>query len=138
MITKITKTILLINSDAHIREVLHACLTHLGGWQVSSTASPSEGLDHANQNPPTAIVLDLHAFGMTSLTFLQRLRAQDMTQNVPVVLVALGAKWLNIEPLREFEVAGLIDYSIDPAALPQQIAMLLHWDQEVQAGVKND
>lgn len=125
-----TKTILLINSEPNVQELLQAYLSHLGGWQVFSTGSPSEGLRCANQDQPDAIVFDLSTFGMDFFTFLKRLRAQTGTQEIPVVLIATGAKWLNIKPLQTFHLAGFIDYSVDPANLPQQIARLLNWDEE--------
>ncbi len=124
----IAKKILLINSEPNVQEVLQACLTHLGGWQVLSESSPLEGLQAAVLAQPDAIVFDLSTFGMNCLTFLQRLRSQTASQHIPVVLIAVGAKWLYTEPLEPFEIAGVIDYSTNPAQVPQQIAMLLHWD----------
>jgi CheY-like chemotaxis protein len=128
----ITRTILLINSEPNVREVIQDCLSHLGGWQVLSTGSPSEALRRAAQDQPDAIVFDLSTFGMNFFNFLNQLRSQPLTQNIPVVLIAVEAKWLNIEPLQALQIAGIIDYSGDPARLPQQIAQLLNWDQAPQ------
>ncbi|HEY9642238.1 MAG TPA: response regulator [Coleofasciculaceae cyanobacterium] len=128
----ITKTILLINSELNVREVMHACLSHLGGWQVFSTGSPSQGLQDAVLNQPDVIIFDLSTFGMNFLTFLQKLQAQPATRNIPIVLVAAGLKWLNSELLEQFPVVGVIDDFSDPIKLPQQIAKLLGWDEEPQ------
>jgi len=125
----ITKTILLINSEPIVREVLQACLSHLGGWQVLSTGSPSEGLQLAARELPDAILFDLSTFGMNFSIFLKQLRSQPETQQIPVVLIAVEAKWLNVEPLKQFQIAGVVDYSREPAKLPQQIAKLLDWDE---------
>ena len=125
----ITKTILLINSEPNVREVLQACLSHLGGWQVLSTGSPAEGLQLAARNQLDAILFDLSTFGMNFSIFLKQLRSQPETQQIPVVLIAVEAKWLNIEPLKQFQIAGVVDYSREPAKLPQQIAKLLNWDE---------
>ena len=128
-VVMITKTILLINSEPNVREVLQACLSHLGGWQVLSTGSPSEGLQLAARNQLDAILFDLSTFGMNFSIFLKQLRSQSETQQIPVVLIAVEAKWLNIEPLKQFQIAGVVDYSREPAKLPQQIAKLLDWDE---------
>ena len=69
-VVMITKTILLINSEPNVREVLQACLSHLGGWQVLSTGSPSEGLQLAARNQLDAILFDLSTFGMNFSIFL--------------------------------------------------------------------
>lgn len=133
----ITKTILLIHSEPTVQEVLQACLTHLGGWQVLSASSPVEGLQSAATNQPDAIVFDLSTFGMNFFTFLKRLRAQPTTQQIPVILIAVEAKWINIEPLKQFQIAGVIDYSVNPAKLPEQIATVLNWsDLSQSSGVE--
>ncbi|MDX2228284.1 MAG: response regulator [Leptolyngbyaceae cyanobacterium bins.349] len=124
-----TKKILLIHSEPTVQEVLNVCLTHLGGWQVLNSGSPLEALRVAEQEQPDAIVFDLATAGMNFFTFLQRLRNQSTTQSIPVVLIAVEAKWLSTAALMPFQVAGVIDYSHDPARLPQQIASLLNWDR---------
>ena len=129
VVTIITKKILLINNEPNVREVMEACLSHLGDWQVVGANSPSDGLQHAVQDQPDAILFDLSTFGMNFYTFLKKLRAEPATQDIPVVLVAAGIKWLNVEPFQHFQVAGVIDYSSDPAKLHNQIARLLNWGE---------
>ncbi|MDX2217019.1 MAG: response regulator [Oculatellaceae cyanobacterium bins.114] len=128
----ITKTILLINSEPNGQEVMQACLSHLGGWQVLNASSPLEGLEYAAQDQPDAIVFDLSTSGMNFFTFLKNLRDQPVTQEIPIVLLAAGMKWLNIELLQQFQVTGVIDDLSDPIRLAQQIATLLNWDEEPQ------
>lgn len=127
--TMITKTILLINSEPNLREVVQACLIHLGGWQVLSAGSPSEGLQRAALEQPDAIIFDLSTFGMNFFTFSKRLRAQPVTQGIPLVLIAAEAKWLDTELFQQLQVAGVLEYSSDPAKLPKQIAQLLDWHE---------
>ena len=129
VVTIITKKILLINNEPNVREVMEACLSHLGGWQVLGASSPSDGLRHAAQDQPDAILFDLSTFGMNFYTFLKKLRAEHATQNIPVVLVAAGIKWLNVEPFQNFQVAGVIDYSSDPTKLHSQLVRLLNWGE---------
>lgn len=121
------RKILLINSEPTLREVMQDCLSQLGGWQVTSTGSPSEGLRQVQQSRPDAIVIDLSKTDLDSLAFLSDLQAQLEPQTVPVVLITAGAKWLDFRKLRQFQVVGAIDYLPDPAQLPQVIARLLGW-----------
>ncbi|GEM_PF-1604983 len=127
-----TKTILLISSESSVREVMQACLSHLGGWQVFGLASPSDGLQYAVISQPDAILFDLACNGMTFLSFLDALRAQPDTQNTPTVLVANGMKWLDGRPFQKFGVVGVIDDLSEPAMFPKQIARLLNWDETPQ------
>ena len=124
----ISKKILLINSEPHVREVMNAYLSYPSGWQVLSASSPLEGLEYAAQAQPDAVIFDLSTFGMNFLAFLKRLRLQPPNQNTPVVLVA-EKKWLDSELLQEFQIAGVIDFYTDAASIPQQVAKLLNWDE---------
>ncbi|MEB3191066.1 MAG: hypothetical protein VKL42_12055 [Snowella sp.] len=123
-----SKTIVLINSEANVREVMHAYLSYPKGWQVLNASSPLEGLECAAQARPDAVIFDLSTFGMNFLAFLKRLRLQPSNQNTPVVLVA-DKKWLDSELLQEFQIAGVIDFYTDAASIPQQVAKLLNWDE---------
>jgi CheY-like chemotaxis protein len=127
VVTMLTKKILLINNEPNVREVVEACLSHLGGWQVLGANSPLDGLQCAVQDQPDAILFDLSTFGMNFYTFLKKLRSDPTTQTIPVVLVAPGTKWLNVEPFQQFQVAGVIEYSPDPTKLYSQIVKLLNW-----------
>jgi CheY-like chemotaxis protein len=123
------KTILLINTEPSVREILHLSMIHSSGWQVFSAGSVSEGLQRAVQEQPDAIVLDLFSLSQDYFTFLQQLRAQPETQQIPVVVLTTGAKWLDIKQLQEFYVVGAIDYKSDLTQLFKQIAMLLNWEE---------
>jgi len=125
----ITKKVLLIHSEPTVQEVLQACLTNLGGWQVLSVRSPLAGLQVAAQEQPDAIVFDLSTCGMNFFTFLKRLRSCSETHQIPIVLITVESKWLSQSALRPLQIAGVIDYSINPAELPRQIATLLNWEQ---------
>jgi len=132
VVSMITKTILLINSDVTMQEVMQACLSHVAGWEVLSANSPSQGLQVAAQYQPDAILFDLSTFGMNFFTFSTKLRAQPETPDIPLVLLATGVKWLNIEPLKQLNVAGVIEYSSDPDQLHKQISDVLAWNEELQ------
>ena len=129
VVSTITKTILLINNESNVREVMEACLNHLGGWQVLGASSPLDGLQRAAQDQPDAILFDLSTFGMNFYTFLKKLHAHPDTQHIPVVLIAAGIKWLNTESFQQVQVAGVIEYSADPTKLHSQLVKLLHWDE---------
>jgi CheY-like chemotaxis protein len=122
------KTVLLINAEPSVREVLHLSLTYASGWRVLSAGSVSDGLQRAAQEQPDAIVLDLFSLSNDYLAFLQQLRSHPETQPIPVVVLTTGAKWLDIKQLQPFNVVGAIDYSLDLTQLFQQIATLLGWE----------
>lgn len=127
LVTMITKTILLVNSEPNLREVEQNCLSLWGRWQVLTANSPVEGLQSALRDQPDAILFDMSTFGMNFLTFLHRLQAQSDTQDIPVVLIAAQTKWLDLELFQKLGCAGVVEYSSDPTQLHQEIATLLNW-----------
>jgi CheY-like chemotaxis protein len=127
-----TKTVLLISSEQNLRDVLQACLSDLGGWQVLTADDLLAGLRQAALTQPDAIILVMSKFGREGFMFLKQLRTNSLTQIIPIVLIISGAKWMDLELFEEYQVAGIIDYEIDPITLPYQLATLLSWDENAQ------
>ena len=53
------KCILIIDDEEDIREVAQLCLEAVGGWQVCTAQSGSQGLIKAQSQQPDAILLDV-------------------------------------------------------------------------------
>lgn len=53
------KRILVIDDEDDIREVAQLCLETVGGWEVITASSGSEGLAKALAELPDAIILDV-------------------------------------------------------------------------------
>jgi CheY-like chemotaxis protein len=128
-VTITTKTILLIDDEVRVREVVELCLKDLAGWTVVVADSPLQGLQKAALEKPNAIVLDLLSMnGMDGFMFLTQLRNNPETQAIPVVLLSAKVRWLDSQILRQYQVAGVILKPFDPVSLPVQIATLLGWN----------
>lgn len=123
-----TKTILLISSEQNLRDVLEACLLDLAGWQVLTAEDLLAGLGQAALDQPDAIILVMSKFGRDGFMFLQQLRKNTLTQEIPILLMISGAKWMDMELFEEYQVTGIIDDEIDPVMLPYRVANLLGWD----------
>jgi CheY-like chemotaxis protein len=122
-----TKRILLIDHEVHVSEVVQACLNDLGGWDVLSVASAWEGLNQAMAAQPDAIVLDISMPGMDGFAFLQQLRANPVTQSIPVVLLTAKARWFTPQQLQQLGLAGAIAKPFHPLSLTNEIAKALGW-----------
>ncbi len=123
-----TKTLLLINSEPNVREVVQACLMDVGGWNVLTAGSLLEEFQQVVQHPPDAIIWELPTPGMDECRVLQQLRTQPTTQTIPVVLLTPRVKWLDSQLLQQYQIVGIISNSIEPTMLSEQIASLLGWD----------
>ncbi|HEY9673081.1 MAG TPA: response regulator [Waterburya sp.] len=126
-IARTTKRILLVDDEAHVREVVEACLIDLGGWDVYSVASVQQGLDRLVTMQPDAIILDLAIPGLDGFAFLQKQRANPVTRSIPVVLLTARAGWFTLKQLQPFGVVGVIAKPFNPVLLTTKIAKILGW-----------
>ncbi|MBD2358238.1 response regulator [Tolypothrix sp. FACHB-123] len=124
--TLATKTILLLDDETNIRELLELCLTDLGGWHVLTAESPFTGLKIAEINSPDAILLDLSMRG--SFMLLKQLRKNVKTQEIPVILLSTTARWLDPQFMQEYKVAGIILKPFNPVSLTVEISAILKWN----------
>ncbi|MFN6484982.1 MULTISPECIES: response regulator [unclassified Nostoc] len=124
----IGKTILLIDDELNVREIVQFCLQDLAGWNVLTADSPLEGLQNAVHHSPDAIVLDISIRDLANFDFMNKLRNHPETQAIPVVLLSAKARWLDSQILQQYQVAGVIPKPFNPVTLPAQVAQLLGWD----------
>jgi CheY-like chemotaxis protein len=122
-----TKSILLIDHEGSVREVLQTCLSDVGGWHVTAIASVREGLEQLPLGRPDAILLETFTSEIDGLLFVEQLKQYSRDQSVPIVLIADRANWFTLQQLHYMGFAGAISKPFDPATLPSHIAELLHW-----------
>jgi putative two-component system response regulator len=84
-------TVLVVDDDSSIREVLHEFFT-LKGYQVVLAANGEQALELAKCEMPKAILLDINMPGIDGMETCRRLRADEKTRLIPIVLItAYGA-----------------------------------------------
>lgn len=129
--TMTPKTILLIHKNPHLREVLQACLTDLGGWSVQVASSTLDGLQQAKLSQPDAIIWEFPIKERQGILFLKKLREQPETSQTPVVALILRAKWLDLQQscFQDYQVEIVIVNPFDLARFSVQIANALGWDE---------
>ena len=85
--------ILLVDDDALNRDMLSRRLERKG-YQVDEAEDGSQALVKATERPPLLILLDLQMPVMNGRELMQRLRAQQATSEVPVVILSsFGYEW---------------------------------------------
>ena len=84
-------TVLVVDDDSNIREVLHKFFT-LKGYQVVLAADGEQALELAKCEMPKAIFLDIKMPGIDGMETCKRLRADEKTRLIPIILItAYGA-----------------------------------------------
>jgi CheY-like chemotaxis protein len=127
-----TKQILFIDDDLHVRQVVKACLEALGGWDVLLAASAEEGLVKAISCQPDAILLDVMMPEMDGLTLLQQLKANPLTQSIPIVFLTARRSLTEPQRFQKLGVKGAIAKPFNSLTLVPQIANALGWNLETQ------
>lgn len=126
----VTKSILLIEPEASIREILHTCLSEFGGWRVMLSDSIQTGVDLCQRTCPDVILLDASTPETDALIFIEQLKQRSTSQSIPIVLITARANWFTLSQLHQMGFAGAITKPFNPATLATQVSRLLGWGSE--------
>jgi CheY-like chemotaxis protein len=122
-----TKRVLIIDDEDDIREVAQASLEMMGGWEVITASSSTEGLALAEAEQPDAILLDVMLPDMDGPTTFQKLHAMPATQQIPVVLLTAKVQAADQRRFADLGVTAVLSKPFDPVALADQVAAVLGW-----------
>ena len=80
--------VLVIDDDPNARDLMRRYLTK-EGFRAETAASGEEGLRLARSLSPVAITLDVMMPGMDGWAVLQQLKADEQTQDIPVIMMTM-------------------------------------------------
>ncbi len=121
------KRILIVDDDYRIREVTKLTLELMAEWKVLTASSGNEGLALAKAEQLDAILLDIMMPALDGMATLKNLKANSLTQRVPVLLLTAKQQTTELQQLVELGVAGIISKPFDPLILHSTIAGTLSW-----------
>jgi DNA-binding response OmpR family regulator len=104
------RRILVVEDD----EVMRGLIEHIlvkQGFQVFSASEGEEALEHIRGRKPDAIILDAMMPGMDGYEVLHTLRADNITRDIPVLM--LSARALERDVISGFDF-GANDYLVKP------------------------
>jgi len=109
--------ILLVEDD----EMLHTMYTQKftkEGFEILSAFNGSEGIKMAEEHNPAVILLDIIMPKMDGFVALKKLKKNDITKDIPVILLTnLGQE----EDIRKGKELGATDYFIKANHTPQEV-----------------
>jgi len=100
--------VLIVEDDEPTRVVTRRTL-EAAGFAVDEAANGAEGLERVAANPPAIILLDLMMPVMDGFEFLRRLRAQQDTANLPVLVLTARDLSADERAFLEQSVASILD-----------------------------
>ncbi|BAZ68631.1 response regulator receiver protein [Fischerella sp. NIES-4106] len=119
------KQILVIDDEDDIRKLIQTCLEIMGGWQVLTAKSGSEGILLAQTARPDAILLDVMMPDMDGLTTFKNLQENPITKQIPVIFLTAKGRVAETRHFIEWGVTGVISKPFNAQKLAAQVAAVL-------------
>jgi len=123
----VTKSILLIDDEPNLAQVIAVCLESFKGWEVCVVNSGKEGLQIVEALKPDAILLDVMMPDMDGIEVLRNLQNNSAIQDIPVILLTAKVQTSDLEKFAKLDVAGVVAKPFDPLKIADEIAQMLNW-----------
>ena len=119
------RTILVVDDDDEIREIVGLALEVMGGWTVLSADRGAGGLKLAREHRPDVVLLDVMMPEMDGPTMFSRMQVDPVLRDIPVVLLTAKVQVGHVQVWDSLRVAGVIPKPFNPATLTEQIDELV-------------
>jgi CheY-like chemotaxis protein len=116
--------VVVIDDDPDLRNLIKLTLEFTAGWQVTAAPDGASGIETAVAMQPDVIVVDLMMPGMDGYEVCRRLKAQENTKHIPLVMLT-ARKELNEGQLKEAGAAGVVFKPFDPEQLAERVLELI-------------
>ncbi|RMF27152.1 MAG: response regulator [Cyanobacteria bacterium J083] len=122
------KSILLIDDEEAIQEVVQVGIEIEAGWQVAIASSGLEGINLAQNQQPDAILLDVMMPYMDGISTLQQLKTNAKTSAIPVIFLTAKTQAAEKAQFKSLGVVDVITKPFNSMTLASQIAKILGWE----------
>lgn len=121
------KTVLLIDDEEYICQIVETCVEMFSDWQPVTVPCCEEGLAAVENIRPDVILLDMIMPNMDGFTFLKTLQAQPEFADIPVVLLTSRVDLTESQKVAELGVTGAIAKPFNPVQIVSQLKRILDW-----------
>ena len=121
----IGRTILVVDDDDEIREIVALALEVMGGWTVLTADRGLAGLKLAREHRPDVVLLDVMMPEMDGPTMFSRMRADPELRDIPVVLLTAKVQVGHVQVWDSLPVAGVIPKPFNPKSLSAEVDELV-------------
>lgn len=132
------RTILVVDDDDEIREIVCLALEVMGGWTVLSADRGLAGLKLAREHRPDVVLLDVMMPEMDGPTMFSRMQADPELSHIPVVLLTAKVQVGNVQVWDSLPVAGVIPKPFNPTTLCDEIDHLVVEHRKAGGGVAEE
>ncbi|MDA0576874.1 MAG: response regulator transcription factor [Verrucomicrobia bacterium] len=129
--------ILVVEDDEDIQELIVYNLRR-EGYTVVTADTGEAGLEKARARPPALVLLDLMLPKMDGLEVCRRLKADDKTKQVPIVMVTAKGEEPDVVSGLELGAADYIAKPFRPRELVARVRAVLRRGREQSAGQSSE
>jgi DNA-binding response OmpR family regulator len=106
----VERTVLVVDDDAVILRLLEVNF-QMEGFDVLTAVDGEEGFDKAKASHPDVVVSDVMMPKLSGLELVERLKGDDTTRDIPVILLSAKAQ---VDDIRSGLDVGADDYVTKP------------------------
>jgi len=122
--SELSKRVLLVDDEAHVRSVMQLKL-HTAGYWVETASEGEDGLRVAGDFRPHLIISDYQLPAMDGLEMCRRLRADAVLGNVPVLLLTSREFEMSPDRLAGTNIMAVRDKPFSPREILKLVGNLL-------------
>jgi DNA-binding response OmpR family regulator len=113
------KSILIVEDEQDVVDLLSLNLRRAGGYHISAASDGVSGLEKARQEKPALIILDLMLPGISGLELCKILKSRAETREIPILMLTAKAEEIDRIVGLEF---GADDYVTKPFS-PREVVL---------------
>ena len=110
------KRVLVVDDEIHIVHVVAIKLRN-NGYEVVSADNGAEAYELALKDKPDIIVTDFQMPVMTGMELIEKLRQNDDTKNIPVIMLTARSFAVSQEVQDELHISGCLSKPFSPKEL---------------------
>lgn len=118
------RTVLVVEDEDDVAEILSYSLRR-EGFKVLTASEAAEGLAVVQSERPDIVLLDVMMPGITGWEMLERMRRDEGTRRIPVIMVTVLEEPRFVEKAAEYDAAGYIQKPFRPAEVLRTIRSVL-------------
>jgi len=126
------KRILVVDDEIYIVHILEFSLT-MEGYEVVTASCGEDALRKSKERRPDLVVLDVMMPGMDGLEVCRRLRAEEETKDVPILMLSAKGREMDRDAGLENGADDYILKPFSPRRLLDRIRSLFDRDDHIEA-----
>ena len=127
------KKVMVVDDEIHIVHVVAIKLRN-NGYDVISAGNGAEAYDLACEVKPDIIVTDFQMPVMTGMELVEKLRSNEETAAIPVVMLTARGFAVEEEKRHQLRIAGFLSKPFSPRELLTIIEDIIHYQAVTQQG----